>query len=56
MQYECKADGEMPKEFLEAVKKGAEVQVNTYSVLGWLTVLGSDLEYRNGTEYRIKPS
>lgn len=55
MQYECKEDGVMPEDFLEAVKNGAEVQVNTYSSIGWLTVSESDLQYRNGVEYRIKP-
>lgn len=55
MQYECTQDGVMPEDFIQAVQNGAEVQVNTYSVIGWLTVSGSDLNYRNGVEYRIKP-
>ena len=54
MQFECKVDGEMPKEFMDAVQNGAEVQIN--SEIGWLTVSASDLEYRNGVEYRIKPN
>jgi hypothetical protein len=53
MQFECKVDGEMPKEFMEAVNNGAQVQVKTD--IGWLTISESDLEYRNNVEYRIKP-
>lgn len=56
MQYECKEDNVMPDDFMELVKNGAEVQVNTRSSIGWLTISGSDLEYRNGVEYRIKPT
>lgn len=55
MQYECKQDGVMPEDFMQAVKNGAQVQVNTYSVVGWLTVTGNDLTYCNGVQYRIKP-
>lgn len=56
MQYECKQDGIMPEDFMKAVENGAEVQVNTYCDIGWLTVSGNDLTYRNGVEYRIKPT
>jgi hypothetical protein len=52
MECKCKVDGEMPKEFIEAVSNGAQVQVKTE--IGWLIVSGSDLEYRNNVEYRIK--
>lgn len=54
MQYECKEDGVMPEDFLEAVKNGAEVEVNTNSIIGFITVSNRDLTYRNGLEYRIK--
>lgn len=53
--HECKRDGVMPKEFMDAVKNGLEIQVNTQSVVGWLTVDSDELEFRNGVEYRIKP-
>lgn len=53
--HECKQDGVMPKEFMDAVKNGFEIQVNTQSVVGWLTVDSGELEFRNGVEYRIKP-
>ena len=56
MKYKCKEDGVMPDDFMEAVNSGAEVQINTHSVIGWLTISGADLTYRNGVEYRIKPS
>lgn len=55
MQYECKEDGVMPEDFMKAVELGAEVQVNTYSILGWLTVEPEDLQFRVGVDYRIKP-
>lgn len=54
MIYECKEDGVMPKEFMDAVEAGAEVEVNTYSVIGWITVDASELQFRNSVEYRIK--
>lgn len=55
MKEVCKEDGVMSTEFMAAVQSGAEVQVNTETVVGWITVSGSDLEFRNSLEYRIKP-
>jgi hypothetical protein len=40
---------------MAAVAAGGEVQVNTETVVGWITVSGSDLEFRNSLEYRINP-
>jgi hypothetical protein len=56
MKEVCKEDGVMSDEFMAAVTAGAEVQVNTETVVGWLTVEAGDLEYRNTLEYRIKAS
>lgn len=55
MNEVCKTDGVMSPEFMAAVAAGAEVQLNTETVVGWITVSGSDLEFRNSLEYRIKP-
>lgn len=54
MICECKEDGVMPKEFMAAVEAGHDVQVNTHSVVGWVTVESDELEFRNGVEYRVK--
>jgi hypothetical protein len=55
MKEVCKEDGVMSPEFMAAVAAGGEVQINTETVVGWITVSGSDLEFRNSLEYRIKP-
>jgi hypothetical protein len=54
MKEVCKEDGVMSPEFMAAVAAGGEVQINTETVVGWITVSGSDLEFRNSLEYRIK--
>lgn len=46
MKEVCKEDGVMSPEFMAAVAAGGEVQINTETVVGWITVSGSDLEYR----------
>lgn len=56
MKEVCKEDGVMSDEFMAAVAAGGEVQVNTETVVGWITVEACDLEYRNSLEYRIKTS
>jgi hypothetical protein len=55
MKEVCKEDGVMSPEFMAAMAAGGEVQVNTETVVGWITVSGSDLEFRNSLEYRINP-
>lgn len=50
----CKEDGVMSPEFMAAVAAGGELQVNTETVVGWITLDRDDVEFRNSLEYRIK--
>lgn len=51
----CKEDGVMSPEFMVAVDGGGELQVNTESVVGWITLDRDEVEFRNSLEYRVKP-
>lgn len=51
----CKEDGVMSPEFMAAVDGGGELQVNTESVVGWITLDRDEVEFRNSLEYRVKP-
>lgn len=50
----CKEDGVMSADFMAAVNSGADIQVNTETVVGWITLDRDEVEFRNSLEYRVK--
>lgn len=50
----CKEDGVMSPDFMAAVNAGGELQVNTETVVGWITLDRDEAEFRNSLEYRVK--
>ncbi len=50
----CKEDGVMSTDFMAAVNAGGEIQVNSETVVGWITLDRDDVEFRNSLEYRVK--
>ncbi len=50
----CKEDGVMSTDFMAAVNAGGEIQVNSETVVGWITLDRDEVEFRNSLEYRVK--
>lgn len=50
----CKEDGVMSPDFMAAVNSGGELQVNSETVVGWITLDRDEVEFRNSLEYRVK--